>query len=102
MVFLTAKYFCNLSAYQIVKILTILHNAYILLKDQNKNVFYTNNYINCNQCNQLYALDWMKKEKKNAKIVAQKLKLALTKVNNQSKKKLKKNKKRLTDKKQRL
>lgn len=43
--FLTVKYPHSLSAYQIVEILTILHNAYVVLRDQDENIFYVNNYI---------------------------------------------------------
>ena len=54
---LTAKNFPNLSAYQIIEILLVLRSVYMVLGDQDKFVFYVNNYINWNQFNQLYDLD---------------------------------------------
>lgn len=36
----------NLDAYQIIKISLVLYNNYIILKDQEKFVFYINNFIN--------------------------------------------------------
>lgn len=41
----TAKNFCNLSISQIIKILLILFNIYIVFKDENKLMFYIPNYI---------------------------------------------------------
>ena len=35
----------NLVTHRIIKILSIPHNAYIVPEDQNKFVFYVNNYI---------------------------------------------------------
>ena len=58
---LTIKYFCNLDIYCIVEIFLILHNANIIPKDQEKIVFYINNYINWDQLNQLYAFNYLKK-----------------------------------------
>lgn len=66
--FLTAKYSYNLGIYQILKILTILYNANIVTRDQNRNVFYVNNYIDWDKFNQLYTPDRIKKQKENAKI----------------------------------
>ena len=43
---LITKNFSNFSAYQIIEILSILYNVYIIPRNQNKFVFYINNYIN--------------------------------------------------------
>ena len=40
------KNFCNFVAHQIIKILLVLYSAYIVLRNQDKFVFYVNNYIN--------------------------------------------------------
>ena len=40
-----------------IEILTVLHSVYIVPRDQNKNVFFVNNYIYYDQFNQLYAPD---------------------------------------------
>ena len=42
---LTVENPCNHNAYQIIKILLVLRSAHIVLKDQDKFVFYINNYI---------------------------------------------------------
>ena len=54
---LTIEYFCNLGAYQIIKISSVLFSAHVVPKDQNKFVFYVNNYIDWNKFNQLYDHD---------------------------------------------
>lgn len=36
----------NTSTYQIIKIMTVLHTTYLVPKNQEKFVFYINNYIN--------------------------------------------------------
>ena len=36
---------CNLDAYQIIEISLVLRTAYMVLKNQDKIVFYINNYI---------------------------------------------------------
>lgn len=36
----------NLCIHQFIEIFSVLHSAYIVLKDQNKIIFYINNYIN--------------------------------------------------------
>ena len=51
----------NLSSYHIIKISSILHNAHIIAKGQERIVFYVNNYMNWDQFYQLYALDWLEK-----------------------------------------
>ena len=42
---LTAKNPHNRGIFQIIEISLILHNAYVILRDQDKFVFYDNNYI---------------------------------------------------------
>ena len=42
---LIAKNCYNLGAYQIIAIFLVLQSAYMVLRDQNKFVFYVNNYI---------------------------------------------------------
>ena len=54
---LTAKNPCNLGAYCIVEISSILRKTHIILRDQEKIVFYINNYIYWDQFNQLYDPD---------------------------------------------
>lgn len=77
-----AKYFHNFGTYRIVEILKILHNILIVLRNQDGNVFYINNYIDWNQFNQSYTPNWMKKRKLNAKTVVRKFKSALTETTN--------------------
>lgn len=48
---LIAKHHCNLGIYYIVEISTILRKAYFILRDQERNVFYINKYINWDQFN---------------------------------------------------
>ena len=43
---LTAENSRNLGAHQIIEISSVFYSALIILKDQNKFVFYVNNYIN--------------------------------------------------------
>ena len=57
MCILTAGNSRNFSAHWIIEILLVLHNAHMVLRDQNKFVFYINNYIDRNQFNQLYDSD---------------------------------------------
>ena len=66
-----------------IEILSVLRSVHIVSKDQNKFVFYVNNYINWDQFNQLDDLDWIKKGIKNADAVAYKLGPALTKATNE-------------------
>ena len=54
---LTTKNPHNLSAHRIIKILLVLCNAHIVPKDQDKFVFYVNNYIDWDHFNQLYNPD---------------------------------------------
>ena len=49
--------FRNLGAYWIMEIFLVLYIAYVVLRDQNKFLFYVNNYIDWDQFNQLYNPD---------------------------------------------
>lgn len=51
----------NLGALWIIDIFLILLNVYVVPRDQNKIVIYINNYINWDQFNQVYDLDWIEK-----------------------------------------
>ena len=51
-------------------------------RDQDKFVFYVNNYIDWDQFNQLYDPDWMEKGIRNADVVARKLGPASSKATN--------------------
>ncbi len=73
-----AKNLHNLCAHQIIEIFLVLRSAYMVLWDQDKVVFYINNYIDWDQFNQLYNSDWMEKGIRNADTVAYKLRPALT------------------------
>ncbi len=64
---------CNLSTHQIIEISLVLHSAHVVPKDQDKILFYVNNYIDWDQFNQLYDLDWMEKGIRNVDAVARKL-----------------------------
>ncbi len=75
----TAKHPRNLGAHCIVEISSILRGAHVVPRDQERIVFYVNNYINWDQLNQLYAPDWLEKDVRNADTVARKLIPALTK-----------------------
>lgn len=79
---LIAKNPCNLDTHQTIKILLISYSAYVISKDQNKFVFYVNNYIYQNQFNQLYNLNQIDKDIKNTDTIAYKLKQASTRVTN--------------------
>lgn len=80
---LTTENLFNLGAYRMIKILSVLNNAYIVSKDQNKFVFYINNNIDWDHFNQLYDSDWIEKSMINAGAVTDKLRPALTRVINQ-------------------
>ncbi len=73
----------NLGAHWIIKISLVLHSAHVVPRNQDKVVFYVNNYIDWDQFNQLYDLDWMEKDIRNADTVAYKLGPTLTKATNQ-------------------
>ncbi len=78
-----AKNHRNLIAHQIIEISSILYSAYVVLSNQDKVVFYVNNYIDWDQFNQLYNPDWMEKDVKNVDAVVRKLRPALTRAINQ-------------------
>ena len=52
-----AENFCNLGAHRIIEISLVLRNAHMVPRDQDKFVFYVNNYIDWDQFNQLYDSD---------------------------------------------
>ena len=79
---LTADNLRNLGAHQIIEISSVLHSTHLVPEDQDKFVFYINNYIDWDQFNQLYDPDWMEKDIKNVNAVACKLGLASPKVTN--------------------
>lgn len=78
----TAKNLYSLSAHSIIKISLVLYSAYMVLKNQNKFIFYANNYIDCDWFNQLYDPDWMKKDIKDMDTFAYRIRPALTKAIN--------------------
>lgn len=55
----SVKNSCKLDTYQIIKIFTVLCSAYIVTKDED-------------WFNQLYDLNWLKKDVRNADVVARK------------------------------
>lgn len=80
--FLTTKNYCNFNTYQITEILLVLYNAHVIPKNQDKFLFYINNYIDWNQFNLLYNFNWIAKGIQNKNVVAHKLELALKKATN--------------------
>ena len=79
---LTAENLHNLSAHRIIEILSVLCSTHVAPRDQNKFMFYVNNYIDWDWFNHLYDSNWMKKGIRNADVVARKLRLASTKATN--------------------
>ncbi len=73
----------NLSAHRIIEIFSVLHRAQVVPRDQDKVVFYVNNYIDWDQFNQLYDPDWIEKDIRNADVVARKLGPVSTRATNQ-------------------
>ena len=73
---------CNLSACQIIEIFLVLRSAHMVSKDQNKVVFYINNYIDWDQFYQLYDPDWKEKDVQNIDVITRKLRPALIKTTN--------------------
>ncbi len=69
----TAKHPRNLGAYRIIEISSILHSTHIVLRNQERIIFYVNNYIDQDEFNQLYVLDWPEKGVQNTDAVARKL-----------------------------
>ncbi len=87
---LTAKHPRNLGLHYIIKISSILHDAHIIPRNQERIVFYVNNYIDWNQFNQLYALNWLENGIQNADAIAWKFTPASTKATNLRKKETRK------------
>ena len=54
---LTTENLFNLDAHQIIEISSLPRNAHLVPRDQDKFVFYVNNYIDWDQFNQLYDSD---------------------------------------------
>ena len=75
---LTAENPHNLGAYRIIGISLVLCNAHVVPRDQDKFVFYINNYIDWDQFNQLYDPDWIENGINNADAITRKLGLAST------------------------
>ena len=72
----------NLDAHRIIEVSSVLHSAHVVPRDQDKMVFYVNNYIDWDQFNQLYDADWFNKSIRNADAVARKLGPASIKATN--------------------
>lgn len=75
---LTTESPCNLNIHQIIEISLVLRSTYMILRDQDKFVFYVKNYINRDYFNQLFNPDSMKKGIRNADPLVRKLGPALT------------------------
>ena len=73
---------CNLGAYLIIEISLVLRSAHMVPRDQDKVVFYVNNYIDLDQFNQLYDPDWIEKSIQNVDAIVYKFRLALIRVTN--------------------
>ncbi len=73
----------NLVAHRIIEISSVLRSVHVVPRDQDKVVFYVNNYINWDQFNQLYDSDWIEKGIRNADAVVHKLGPASTRATNQ-------------------
>ena len=72
----------NLGAHWIIEISLILCSAHLIPKDQDKFMFYDNNYIDWDQFNWLYDPNWIEKGIRNADAVAHKLGAASTRATN--------------------
>ena len=72
----------NLGVHRIIKVSSVLRSTYVVPRDQDRAVFYVNNYIDWDQFNQLYDADWFNKGIRNANAVARKLGPALIKATN--------------------
>ena len=79
---LTAEDPRNFGTHRIIKISSILCSTHMVLRNQDKFVFYVNNYIDLDQFNQLYGFDWMENGVQNTDAVAHKLRLASIRVSN--------------------
>lgn len=65
-----------------IKISLVLCNIYIVPRNQDKFLFYSNNYIDWDQFKQIYDFNWIERDIKNVDVVACKLELTLTRVTN--------------------
>ena len=72
----------NLGAHCIIEVSLVLRSAHVVPRDQDRMVFYVNNYIDWDQFNQLYDADWFNKGIRNADAVARKLGPASIKATN--------------------
>ena len=72
----------NLGAHRIIEVFLVLRSAHVVPRDQDRMVFYVNNYIDWDQFNQLYDADWFNKGIRNADAVARKLGPASIKATN--------------------
>ena len=54
---LTVENPCNLDTHRMIEISSVLRSAYVVPRNQDKFVFYVNNYIDWDQFNQLYDFD---------------------------------------------
>lgn len=72
----------NLAGQKIIEIFLVLQSSHIVYRDQDKVVFYINNYIDKNQFNLLYDLNQIKKSIKNTNAIVCKLELASSKATN--------------------
>ena len=66
-----------------IEISSVLHNAHMVPRNQDKFVFYVNNYIHWDQFKPLYDYNWIEKGIRTVDVVARKLGLALTRATNQ-------------------
>ena len=72
----------NLGAHRIIEVSLVLRSAHVVPRDQDRMVFYVNNYIDWNQFNQLYDANWFNKDIRNADAIACKLRPASIKATN--------------------
>ncbi len=75
--------FHNLSAHWIIEISSVLRSTHMIPRDQDKVVFFINNYIDWDQFNKLYDPNWIKKGIRNTDAVARKFGPASTRATNQ-------------------
>ena len=72
----------NLGAHRIIEVFLVLRSTHVVPKDQDRAVFYVNNYIDWDQFNQLYDADWFNKGIRNMDAMARKLGPASIKATN--------------------
>ena len=68
-----AENFLNLGSQQFYKISEVLQSTYVVPRDIETNTFCFNNYIDWDQFNQLYDLEWQTKGTWSANTIVQKL-----------------------------